>query len=168
MSDHATKKTSTKRTLVIAAILYAVDAFSGNGAIAVIMLAIVIFFFLPIAIYREAKKQNARPQFYKCIIYTVAASLVFGTNHINNKIAGNRAIELVAVIEKYKDHQGEYPNNLEALVPEYLDSVPRAKYHAMGEFRYFGGDEPFLHYVKFAPFGRPTYWFSRQQWDYVD
>jgi len=140
-------------------VLDAFDAFSGNGAIAVIMLAIVIFVFLPIAIYQQVKNQNARPQFYKCVVYTVAAPLVFGTNHINNRIAGNRAIELVAVIEKYKDDQGEYPNNLESLVPEYLDSVPWAKYHAMGEFRCYGGD---------APFGRPTYWFGRQQWGYVD
>jgi hypothetical protein len=98
------------------------------------------------------------------------AFLVFGSNHINNRIARNRAEALIASIEQYKNDKGAYPDNLEALVPEYIDSVPLAKYTFMwNRFQYFvTNGEASLWYVAFPPYGRPTYFFSSREWGYYD
>ena len=98
------------------------------------------------------------------------AFLVFGSNYINNRIAHHRAAALLASIEEYKNDKGTFPNDLEALIPEYIDSVPLAKYTLMSNrFRYVDLDgEPFLFYVALPPFGRPTYNFTRQKWVYID
>jgi len=99
------------------------------------------------------------------------AFAVFGSNYGNNRLAEHRATELVTVIEQYKIDNGVYPDNLDALIPQYIESVPRAKFTlgSTNEFKYLNNDnKPIFFYVDFPPFGRPFYNFISKEWDYMD
>jgi hypothetical protein len=98
------------------------------------------------------------------------AIAVFVTNYGNNRLAEHRAAELVTVIEQYKNDNGLYPDNLDALIPQYIESIPLAKYtFGFNSFFYFNIDnKPRFFYVDFPPFGRPFYNFTTKEWDYLD
>jgi FlaA1/EpsC-like NDP-sugar epimerase len=159
-----------KKTIITAAVIFFLDAFILNqGVVAGLMLLIVVFVFLPKAIYRQIKNREYKPVYIKCLIYGSTAFLIFGSNYLNNVIAHNRSVMLITTIEQYKSENGEYPENLEALVPKYIEAVPTAKFSLMNEFWYHkqNGDAS-LFYVAFPPFGRPIYYFSKKEWGYMD
>ena len=64
---------------------------------------------------------------------------------------------LIAAVKAYHTKHRSYPESLQALVPEYLDKVPQAKYTLMSSpFRYLTSPQgPSLMYVELPPFGRP-------------
>jgi len=159
VTDIKIESKSLKGTFINAFILFFLDAlFFNQGAIAAITLLLVLFYFLP------------KLQFNKCIIYTLMAIAVFASNYGNNRLAEHRATELVTVIEQYEIDNGAYPDNLDALIPQYIESVPLAKFtFVTNKFRYFNNNnKPIFFYVDFPPFGRPTYDFDKKQWFYID
>jgi hypothetical protein len=171
--DTKIESKSLKGTFINAFILFSLDALLFNqGVIAGIVLLVVIIYFFPIAIILLVKIQSAKHLFNKCIIYTLMAIAVFVTNYGNNRLAKHRAAELVTVIEQYKNDNGIYPSKLDALIPEYIESIPLAKYtFGFNYFTYLNFDndnKPIFYYVDFPPFGRPTYNFTSKEWDYLD
>ena len=157
--DTEVESKSLKGTYINALILFSLDALLFNqGVIASIVLLVVLFYFLP------------KLQFNKCIIYTCMAIAVFVTNYGNNRLAEHRAAELVTVIEQYKNDNGVYPDNLDALIPQYIESIPLTKYTiGFNSFYYFNIDnKPTFFYIEFPPFGRPFYNFTTKEWDYLD
>ncbi len=170
--DTKVESKSLKGTYIGAFILFFIDAlYLNQGSIAVVALIFVIIYFFPNAVIHLVKKKSAKRLFNKCIIYTLMAFAVFGSNYGNNRLAYNRATELVTVIEQYKIDNGVYPDRLDALIPQYLESVPRAKFTlgSTNEFKYLNNDnKPIFFYVDFPPFGRPTYNFTTKEWDYMD
>jgi hypothetical protein len=107
-------------------------------------------------------------------VYAACFGVTISTVLINNKIARSRAEMIVSLVKQYKAKYGHYPDKLQALVPEFLPSVPRAKYSfSFNEFMYSrlpGGHvvdgvstvevDAALSYVALPPFGRPTYYFE--------
>ena len=171
MEEPIPENKSIKKSIIIAVIIFIFDAFWLNqGMIAFITLVIVILFFLPKAIYLHVKKLGPKPQYFKCLIYIVMAFCVFGSNYMNNKIAHSRAEALIHSIEQYKNEKGVFPDNLEALTPDYIKSVPLAKYTFMhNRYQYFLIEgKASMWYVAFPPFGKATYYFSSRQWAYYD
>jgi hypothetical protein len=88
-------------------------------------------------------------------------------------MATGNAKRLIQACQKYREAHGDYPEKLSQLVPDYLGSVPMAKYCCfMGEFQYWSSsDEPPRHlllWCEFPPFGRHTYLFERGTWRYID
>lgn len=165
------KPINLKHSSINAFNIYLLDAFVFNqGAIAAITILIVLIVFLPTAIYHQIKYSNGTHRFIKCLIYFSAAILVFASNHINNKIAHNRAVELIQVIEKYKQDNGSYPEKLEVLVPKYISNIPKAKFTFYGsDFRYISRPSgTMLFYTDMPPFGRQTYSFDSHKWGYLD
>ena len=65
-----------------------------------------------------------------------------------------------------------YPLRLDELVPEFLPSVPAAKYTLGGDhFFYFNppsGLEPMLYDEALPPFGRRFYHMETGRWGYLD
>lgn len=155
---------------LFAGALLVLDAFVLNqGAIAAVMLLLVLVVVLPVAVYRLLRHADRR-LLATCAIYAVAAVLVFAANHVNNRIAAARATELIAAIARYKSETGDYPVSLEALVPAYVDRVPRAKYAVLSaDFSYQSRPGlTTLSYMELPPFGRPTYDFEKGIWFYLD
>lgn len=58
-----------------------------------------------------------------------------------------KGVALVAALEKYELERGEYPRQLEQLVPEYMDRLPKSPSPIVKGFHYFRFDQKF--YLQF-------------------
>lgn len=162
---------SLRRALLNGTLLVLIDAFLLNqGAIALLVGLWVLLIGLPRTLL-AGKFATVRPQRLKCAaVYLVAAGLVFALNAANNRIAMSRAETLIAAVKAYHAKHRRYPESLQALVPEYIDEVPQAKYTLLSSpFRYLTSPQgPSLMYVEVPPFGRPMYSFERDAWERLD
>lgn len=160
------------KSLVLAGILFLLDAFLLNqGVIALVTLLVTLFAFLPKALWVVRKnKQLFRVRMARVGIYLVMAFAVFAANYLNNQMAGRRALALIQACKQFHAKHYRYPDRLEELVPQFMHSVPRAKYTFMyGEFSYYlNGDRPILWYAVFPPFGRRIYNFKSDRWGHLD
>jgi len=52
----------------------------------------------------------------------------------------DRAVSIVAALEEYRTEEGTYPEELEALVPEYLTQIPHTR-----TIRILGGFQSFMY-----------------------
>ncbi len=117
---------------------------------------------------------NNRPLFKKRLviigIYFLMVILIFASNFINNSIAKRRAELLITACNKYKSLNGEYPEKLSDLVPEFLSKIPYAKYtFSFNRFKYSSSkDRHMILYAAIPPFGRPFYVFEDKMWGYLD
>jgi hypothetical protein len=104
--------------------------------------------------------------------YLALSGAVVGTICVNNLIAHKRADRIVAALRAYKGRNGHYPKRLADLVPEYLPSIPLAKYTIMGHaFEYsFDADKHtgVLEYLIIPPFSRRVYSLETETWRYTD
>jgi hypothetical protein len=164
------KVRSFRQSLVIAGSLVLVDAFLMNqGFISILFGLGLLFLGLPRAFRRKFAPVRSR-LLRNLTVYFAAIALVFVLNWANNRIAASRGDALVAAIKAFQVKHQEYPKSLEALVPEFIESVPRAKYTLLyGHFKYLNSKgSTFLYYTALPPFGRPTYNFNRGSWGYLD
>ena len=131
------KKPALRNSIVVACVLFVVDAFClSQGVIAVLALLVVCLWLIPRAIYLFMKKRE-KFTFAKAIVYSLMSVLVILTIRLNNHMAKNRADELIEVIHRYKQENHHYPGKLSDLSPKYIDAVPRAKYTVfVNEFHY--------------------------------
>ena len=83
-----------------------------------------------LAAYRLIKGEKGRAVSVavKALIFVGMFLVATGLDVANKKIAMSRAETIIAACRSYKDKTGAYPETLQALVPEYLKAVPRAKY----------------------------------------
>ncbi|MGZ6441151.1 MAG: hypothetical protein ACXWRU_13915 [Pseudobdellovibrionaceae bacterium] len=159
------------------------------------MTSLTLFFILITGIFRiivsmfKGEWPRLIKQLIRIGIYCAGLAVVILTITINNKIAENRAEKVLAVVKKFKTKYNHYPDSLQALVPEFLDSVPLAKYSfTYNDFHYSkffrakdskdackcevdetnGIEDARLFYIKIPPFGHPTYNFNQGEWDYSD
>jgi len=158
------------KTLIGAALLFFVDAILANqGAISVIVGIFVLFISVPRALFgRDRALRTLRLK--KSAIWLIAVVGVFAFNRVSNEMAHRRANDVIVAVKAYHQQHGVYPKRLDDLVPAFLPSVPRAKYVLfLGEFKYlYDAANPALFYVEVPPFGRPTFSFGRNKWDYLD
>ena len=96
--------------------------------------------------------------------------MVFVLNSANNRVAASRGETLVSAVNAFHTKYQRYPESLSALVPEFIERVPRAKYTLLyGDFMYVKSEGgALLYYIARPPFGRPTYDFNRGAWGYLD
>jgi hypothetical protein len=85
---------------------------------------------------------------------------------------------VIFAVKQYKAKYQRYPETLQTMVPEFLFSVPVAKYSLLyNDFKYWRKDykiDEQLHevatllYVTLPPFGRPVFYFEEDRWGYID
>jgi hypothetical protein len=108
---------------------------------------------------------------FRIAIPALTLGMVLGNSNLQSRIARANAERIISACEQYHVAHGSYPSKLEDLVPQYLESLPRAKYCIMmGEFHYWDmGDCHFFTLAEIPPFGRWSYTFERQpHWHYLD
>lgn len=181
--------------------LYVLDALIADqlGILSCIV-AISCSFCVICSILWRLIKRTPIPQvlFFKMGIFWVCFAAVLSTCLINNKIAQSRAETIVTAVKQYKTKYKHYPDSLHNLVPEFLPSVPFAKYtlttNSFWYHRYWYISEPWNYwskdpgkiidpttkrevipienasfmYIQIAPFGRPSYYFESNRWGYLD
>ena len=175
------KSKSMKLHLVVASILFVFDALvSGQGVITFLVLATFLCKATIQALIAVTKKNPFPKQaFVKAGIYLGCFLAIVSTILVNNRIASKRAEVIVSAIKQYKEKHSRFPDSLQNLVPEFLPSVPKAKYSlAFNEFTYRRfpkgrlSDDPLegalFYYTTLPPFGRPTYNFKKDHWGYID
>jgi hypothetical protein len=160
--------------VIAALVLFVLDGFLfAQGAItALAALVMVILGLVHIAV---GAGRNGRRVLHGLRVIAVSLALcgaVFGTIYINNLIARKRANQIIEALNAYKGKYGHYPERLADLVPEYIPSVPLAKYTLGFNQFYYGylADEERgeLWYVALPPFGRSVYSLETQTWGYLD
>ena len=93
-------------------------------------------------------------------------------NALQNRLADRRAVVIGNACLAYRAKYHLYPAKLEDLVPEFLPSVPRAKWNGES-FKYSTwlldpDHEPMLYYAAVPPFGRRFYHMKSGAWGYLD
>ncbi len=107
-------------------------------------------------------------------VYVLALAMVFGVKVLNYRVSHANARVIIAACEAYKEKKGEYPAELQDLVPGCLSEVPRARYTVMsGGFWYHRDAGPFVQgyrlvFVNEAPFARMVYSSTRGDWHSID
>lgn len=163
-------------TIIIATGVYFCDAFVLNqGALALVLFVVVLFYFAPATMWAlRTDRRLASLRFYKAAIYVMAATAILFTNALQNRMADAKAVKLGNACLAYRAKYHHYPTDLGDLVPEFISSVPPAKYTLTGRFFYDGNPltdndrEPMLYYVAMPPFGRRFYHMESRSWGYLD
>lgn len=111
----------------------------------VLILAAAFMVYLQVS--RALEEQNKRrallwmmPVF--CCMLSCVAGLYVSRGVRMQGIAAfaERSQTLIAAIEKYEREQGEPPEALSELVPDYLPAIPRTGMEAYPQYLYFSGD----------------------------
>lgn len=104
----------------------------------------------------------------RIVIPVLTLAIIVGNAAIQSKIANANAERIIVACEQFLAATGEYPDQLDELVPKYLSSIPRAKYALMfSDFRYRNLDGKHqLMWDEKPPFGRRIYDFEHREWRY--
>jgi len=121
---------------------------------------------------RRRDKRKYEQRLVKIAIYVLTGVAVLACNALQNRAADRRAIMIGNACLAYHTKYHQYPAELEDLVPEFLSSVPRAKWNGEG-FRYSrwpldADHEPMLYYAAMPPLGRRFYHIESRAWGYLD
>lgn len=155
-------------SLAVAAILVGWDAVLDGSLLFSILICPLWFS------WSVLKNLIQRPGWRQAVVRVLVPLLTLGVVLLNNnlqcKIAEANAPRIVSACDKFHAAHGRYPENLNELVPDYLPSVPRAKYCIrFGEFHYWRAyGRYYLLWYKVPPFGRKIYDSSRGTWGYID
>lgn len=167
------RKFSLRFHLISALALFIFDAvFIDQG---VLTFLVVFFFFLRLLLISLwdifHKRSFNADNLKRFAIYCFCLLAVGFFLKFNNRNAQTKAEVIIKAVKAYKAKNHEYPKKLDSLVPEFLPSIPAAKFNYGGSnrFYYFRNDNnASLFYVSFPPYGRPTYNFERDHWGYID
>ena len=150
---------------IIAAVLYVVDAFCSHlPFFALVLFAVVVMYFLPATLYALRKDRRiAWLRAKKVGIFLLAAVSIVFTTGLQNRMAERRAVKLGEACLAYRAKYHRYPRDLQALVPEFISSVPVARYGVFEDdrFNYQSNEdnqEPILFYQEVPPFGWSYYY----------
>lgn len=104
-------------------------------------------------------------------IPVVTLGIAWTNNSVQLRIANANAMQVVAACEEYHADHGKFPKSLNELVPQYMRSVPRAKYCVgpwCGFMYYFNQGNAMLVWYVVPPHYRRIYDFNTREWSTLD
>jgi hypothetical protein len=106
----------------------------------------------------------------KAAIYFIALMGIFGIFKFNSHMGAKNAETIIKAVNTYYADSGLYPENLNQLIPIYLERIPSCAYRMTdSEFRYFSDQgDPNLMWAVVPPFGRRIYYFKDAEWRTLD
>lgn len=121
------------------------------------------------------KNAIQRPGWGLALVRIGIPALTFWLVRVNNDfqlaVAKENAQRVVAACEKYHAANGRFPKDLDELVPQYIHSVPFAKY-CLGPgsrfYYYYHSEKPLLVWQVVTPYFRRIYHFDTRSWSYLD
>ena len=155
-----------KRSLVGAAVLLALDAgFFGS----MLWSSLVCPVWFVVSVLRAAIH---RPGWGLALarvgIPAVTLGLVWANDAYQLGVAEANARRIIAACEAYHAANGLFPEKLDELVPQYLESVPLAKYCLGSNRFYYYSATPLLWWQVVPPYYRKIYNFQTRSWSYLD
>jgi hypothetical protein len=161
---------SLRGGLILACVLLLMDGASGNCLFSLSTGPIWFLIGILIGTWRSIRRRgNWRLTLARILLPIVTVALAVGNASLQKSITRHNASEIIVACEHYHAATGEYPYQLEDLVPAYLHSIPRAKYAlVMDTFQYFRYQN--RHQLGWfdVPFGFHTYDFEKAQWSSGD
>jgi hypothetical protein len=157
-----------KRSVVAAAVLLAFDvAFSGS----LLMSSIVCPIWFLVSLLKNAiERPGWSLTLLRIGIPVLTLALVRANNAVQLGVAEANAQRVVAACEAYHAANGRFPEKLDELVPQYINSVPVARY-CLGPscfFYYSSFGTPKLWWQVVPPHFRKIYNFDSRSWSYLD
>ncbi len=155
-------------SVVIAIMLLAWDvAFSGSCVMSLLFCPI---WFLGSILKNALQRPGWGLALCRIAIPAMTLVLVLANDAFQLKVAEENAQRIIAACDEFHAAKGRYPKTLDELVPDYLASVPQAKYClSFGEFTYFNSSgSPMLMWCVVPPYGRKHFDFEDRRWGYLD
>jgi hypothetical protein len=166
MAAAAGPNRSHRRTICIAVGLVIFDGlFFCSGGI-LCLVSVGLMFYLPFLFIRFFKKKDRVELMFhlkNVAIYIAAMGVVLGIVEMNNDRIRSRTKNLILAVNSFHKKCGRYPDNLNRLVPDFIEKVP-------SEVSYSNyTDEAFIVDWSRPPFyGAKRYRFSTGKWDRFD
>lgn len=129
--------------IIIAAAVFASEAVVGWGLLGMSIGFVVTFVALASAIQSSGQRRH---HLGVAAIYALLCISTMGVILSNWRVAQNRAVPVVAAIERFHSDRGKYPSALEELCPYYLPSIPRAGFTRVGRRYGYIADRPQLYF----------------------
>lgn len=153
-------------SIAVAAVLFLLDFFLFQGFLAVYCAAYVVLWGVPQALSAWRKSALRKSWLIRAAAYGCAAVAMAGIVTLNRALAVRGAEEIVAAVENFHAAEHRYPEQLEELVPRFLDRLPRGDVRPYGTvYRYWG--EGAARYVSYSMPPWPVlriYDFRTRQW----
>jgi hypothetical protein len=172
--DRGKRPVGISRTLLVLVAVYLIDSWCGGQGIWSILVSLVGIVVLGVGALVAAVRGRtswAASRALRALVYVLLVLATAATIRFHTRTAESRAYQVIEACKAYHAKHGAYPNGLGALVPEFLPSIPRAKYTMMwGEFSYWtsGPESHTLMYVAMPPFGRRLYNLETGRWGQLD
>ena len=157
-----------RRSVVAAAVLLAWDgALYGSFLMSMIFCPI---WFLVSLLKNAIERPGWGLALVRIGIPALTLGLVWANNAVQLGVAEANAQRVVAACEAYHAANGRFPKSLEELVPQYMNSVPVARYCLLqpGRFDYYNSGTPMLVWQVVPPYYRKIYDFHTRSWSYLD
>lgn len=160
------KPASLPAVAIVASLLFVSDALICNlpgYSLLVGIFQVVVG--LPLLRLKDGRRQRLR----NISIFLGVIGMVVVMGKVNAYIAPLHADRLIKAIESYRAANGVYPQQLDDLVPKFIDHVPFAQYTLLGQFWYVRGgtkEPPILWYNPHGMDHR-TYYFETKDWHYL-
>jgi len=156
-------------SLGAAGLLLACDAgFSGSFLMSWLFCPI---WFLISLVKNAIQRPGWRLALLRTAIPPLTLGLAWANDAVQIRVAEKNAARVVAACEEYHATNGRFPKSLDELVPQYMPSVPRAKY-CLGpwcQFHYFYNQgHPMLVWYVVPPYYRKIYDFDTRRWNYIE
>jgi hypothetical protein len=172
MPDSAEKSFKFKKIAIIAFCLMIFDAL----IIGIPFLGLIFLFLIVCAcgisafIFLWRDKKYSKLYAIKAAIYLIALMGILGIFKFNSHMGANNAKSVIKAVNTYFADSGQYPENLNQLIPIYLESIPSCAYRMTdSEFRYFSDQgDPNLMWAVAPPYGRRFYYFKDAEWRTLD
>ena len=169
VSEKPSPSPSLRKVLVYGLLLIFFDAFFLDLGVLSKLVVIVVFLRIVFAafLYYFFKRSFSWQLVRHFAIYVAVAVLIQGLIIGQNALAFHRAKNMVEAVEAYHAKYSNYPESLETMVPEFLNSVPLAKYTvASHSFFYWKIEKnnPTFFYMIAPPFFHNNYDFEAHRW----
>ena len=142
--------------IATAGILLVSEGVFGEGLIgagATVAVSGLLFVFAAGAWF-AGKKETCRGFLAGALVFLLGAGAHFAAVQVNMAVAHHRLGIVASAAESYKSKYGKQPESLDVLVPEFIGSLPSAKYTLMfGQFYLADSKIMFMGTMPFMTFG---------------
>jgi len=97
------------------------------------------------------------------VVYAILTAATLWWIQFNWKTAQHRAGPLIVACENFRVAKGRYPASLDELVPEFMPTIPNAKYTLLGRHFIYDHDRPAL-VIAVMFHGVSSYDFPTRSW----
>lgn len=143
-----------------------------QGFLVTAVLCGAVVLLVPRALLAWRRPEVLRLRLFRATVYLVVCPVALGHVMWNNRLAAERANQIIAACRQYEAAHQRPPARLEELVPRFLPAVPEPRSLTLNTSPFWYVADPkhpgryLLIYTSVPPFGKRTYSFAENQWSF--